>query len=862
MDETNKKSRNYCNKKSADQANFLTEKDNIKKYLYPDYPWDSIDNHDTQVLSFKKEYIDSYLKQIYISYILDCYTQPSIEQKIMLYIFVYKLTEMSINTKVYNTNHGIIVRYQCFDLTEQKKIEYMYKTYKKSIFPEIYLPSDQPLADPNVKAVSHQQLDIFHEKVSLSISGEHQIFPQPVSYDEEFINKIHSNLPSDTQNLEEKKDFTNQILVDMPMPKDVNVKSGYLSSKTSLIEPTTSGQLDIPNIQNQLYCLSELNSSENSDPILNSEWCNTNESEGREDDNYMIPKKEYFLPNGFDNISISTHNYKIRQLNIFANRLELPGYIISHRECGHYFVFWFYNRIDDILNIPYVMNVKINRDIRSCCLRDAYDKNNTQIKCNDDIINKVNFLTVSKFCTYQNDNPLYRHISHSTSKTMIYDEKIIHDKWKEFITTGLVSEIIVPLATCLSYLSLIPWKNRIKLDINKIEQKLIIKHTKESEVIPKNIKYEPFIIIEHNLNLNSEMAILGFIKYISNACILPEECQIIPLVQDLLIFGQMMDDQILNIKKYTTNISENSCQGHHDSGTEGQNILSVIDLRSVRPQAEQNVRSCCLQQLDLRSVRPQAEQNVRSCCLQQLDGWPRQPALMFSTESRTTELSLVLFPTDGCENFTQMEYSDFNFFEKHGCIQLDTGYWYSYIDLYKYLYQTSRDDIVILKENKCPLSRQPFKSYDLERCQKIYLQMKKYGNIYLNDITQNYVIEPKLIVHDISPSDIYMNSAYIRQIDNNKFRNMINFAINYDNNESIFWKIPNPGDDILSDIKHILTIKWTSGTLFRAHIQYMDDPMCLFSDKALHFFSNSLSCEWDNKYKDRLISEITMLREL
>jgi len=42
----------------------------------------------------------------------------------------------------------------------------------------------------------------------------------------------------------------------------------------------------------------------------------------------------------------------------------------------------------------------------------------------------------------------------------------------------------------------------------------------------------------------------------------------------------------------------------------------------------------------------------------------------------------------------------------------------------------------------------------------------------------------------------------------------------------------------------------------------MDDPMCLFSDKALHFFSNSLSCEWDNKYKDRLISEITMLREL
>jgi len=44
-----------------------------------------------------------------------------------------------------------------------------------------------------------------------------------------------------------------------------------------------------------------------------------------------------------------------------------------------------------------------------------------------------------------------------------------------------------------------------------------------------------------------------------------------------------------------------------------------IDLRSVRPEAEQNVRSCCLRQLDLRSVRPEAEQNVRSCCLRQLE---------------------------------------------------------------------------------------------------------------------------------------------------------------------------------------------------------------------------------------------------
>lgn len=346
----------------------------------------------------------------------------------------------------------------------------------------------------------------------------------------------------------------------------------------------------------------------------------------------------------------------------------------------------------------------------------------------------------------------------------------LNSKWSEFTSLGISHKDEIPLEYSYDIIRNIPWNSRITLEIDNKLEKLLITHTNDKFKLSLNT-VKNFSLFKHNLNLNSEMAIIGYLFFITSG--LNEKqanVNVIPLVNYILYF----DSQNKETSKLIQDLS--------------------IEYEKFPVEEYDN------------------------------------------------------FPTEGCENFTQNSFCDFTFFERLGCVNIN-GNWFSFIDIYRYIFQNSENEHIIINK-KCPLTRIELQEHEFDKLRSKFKLLETYSKNFISGIINDKPDFPKLKVCEV-------------KCQNYQFEYFINFILEYNGNEIVFWTIPKIEDDVISIIQEVLLIKWTNGRLFRANVKHEDEILLLFTDEALSLFCNSLRNKWSNDdYKDRLKFEINQFNEL
>lgn len=447
----------------------------------------------------------------------------------------------------------------------------------------------------------------------------------------------------------------------------------------------------------------------------------------------------YGMLNSKENIIIYISVYKLTELNILAKIFNTKyGMIVRYQPNNNFKNEQIYEIFHQFMNIKYKFFLPNN-----------YDK----IGYEDYEFNLRRLLIFSKRLKLPGSIISHLECNHYIIFIFFDCEYAYLDqlekKWKEFITIGLLNQITVHIEESKNILEKIKYSSRISIDLN--DNNLIINYV--GDIIDNTHYLNNFTIIEHNLNLDSELKIFGFIcsiKYKNK-----DNIQFFPLKNHLLVF--------------------------HSSKFFDKNSISYLN-----------------------------------------DSDPKD------------------LPIDGVENFSQLSFNDFNIFEKLACIKFDNSY-FSFFDFYKFLQ---------LGNNKInPLSRRVLNDLEIKILEDKFKNIEKNFGIFLNGYLENNHINPILIKDEVLENDVELIVFYMKIS-----QTMVKF-----------WCIPNIKDkDFLTYIIDLLTIKWSSGCLFRPNFQYYEDLLCFFSNKALSFFSGSLKNKWEKNYdfNERLVTEVKFLDNL